>query len=237
MKYRIADFNIEITSKIQTRYRKLDKYAADFENADIIIEYDETDLKQEMDLTNEGNPQLWAYKYSVIYRKLGEELPFFDAFILHSATFDIDGTGISFAARSGTGKSTHMLNWQKYMGDKMVVVNGDKPIIRFFDDEPETPYAYGTPWNGKESLGTNMRTQLKNICFIERSKTNYVEKVEKEDVIDRFLNQVYIPKNKDSLMNTMQLANRLLSCCDLWIIHCNMDIESAEVAYKAIFKK
>ena len=124
--------------------------------------------------------------------------------------------------------------WQELLGDKMTVVNGDKPIVRFFDDEPEMPYAYGTPWNGKEHMGCNMRTPLKHICFIERSETNYVEKANKKDIVNHIFNQVYMPKDPVAIMNTMQLIDRLLNCCNLWVIHCNMEPEAAEIAYNAI---
>ena len=177
------------------------------------------------------------YEETITYRKFAEWLPNKSAFVFHSATVDVDGVGIAFAAHSGTGKTTHMNLWQDYLGDRMVIVNGDKPIVRFFDDEPEQPYAYGTPWNGKEHLGFNMRTCLKHICFIERNETNYVEKLNKSDAIDRIFNQVYMPKDPIAVMNTMNLIDRLLSCCNLWIIHCNMEPEAAEVAYNTIFKK
>ena len=171
------------------------------------------------------------------FRALAEKTLTYNAFVLHSATFDVDGVGVAFAARSGTGKTTHMRLWQELLGDKLTVVNGDKPIVRFFEDEPEQPYAYGTPWNGKEHLGCNMRTPLKHICFIKRSETNYVEPMEKQEAIDLIFNQVYMPKDPMAVMNTMQLIDRLLSCCNLWTIHCNMEPEAAEVAYKTIFGK
>jgi len=128
------------------------------------------------------------------------------------------------------------------------IVNGDKPIIRFNEEKEKTnvisaveeegndiPYAYGTPWNGKEHLGCNMRTALKHICFIERSETNYVSKIEKSDAINRIMQQVYMPKDSKALSQTLKLVDRLVGCCELWVIHCNMQIESADVAYKEIF--
>ena len=119
----------------------------------------------------------------------------------------------------------------------MTIVNGDKPIVRFFEDEPNVPYAYGTPWNGKERLGCNMRTPVKHICFIERSETNYVEKMKPSEIIDLIFNQVYMPKDPIAVANTMQLINRFINCCSIWKIHCNMDISAAEVAYNTIFGK
>lgn len=162
-------------------------------------------------------------------------LPSQNALLLHSATFEVDGYGIAFAATSGTGKTTHMLNWQKLLGEKLTVVNGDKPIIRFFDNEPQVPYAYDTFWNGKEHLGNGSRTQLTHICFIERSETNYVTALRKEDAVNKIMSQIYIPKDPATLVKTLSLVDKLLSCCKLWVIHCNMDVESAEVAYKTIF--
>ena len=107
--------------------------------------------------------------------------------------------------------------------------------VRFFDDEPECPYAYGTPWNGKERLGCNMRTPLKHICFIERSLTNSCEPMDKKDAVDLMFNQVYMPTDPQAAMCTMQLIDRLLSSCKLWKIKCNMEPQAAEVAYNTIF--
>ncbi len=234
MKYKLADFNIELSSQLGRFFGRFAYYKADFCVADLSLESSLDEIEHERSLIECKNQSIAVYEDAAILRKISEWLPQNNAFVLHSATFDVEGVGVAFAAHSGTGKTTHMNLWQQLLGDKMTIVNGDKPIIRFFDDEPETPYAYGTPWNGKERLGCNMRTKLKHICFIERSETNYVEKVQKNAVIDRIFNQVYMPKDPMAVMNTMQLIDRLLSCTNLWIIHCNMEPEAAEVAYNAI---
>ena len=117
----------------------------------------------------------------------------------------------------------------------MTVVNGDKPIIRFFDNEPDVPYAYGTPWNGKERLGCNMRTRLKHICFIERSEKNFCESIDKNAAVNLILNQVYIPKDSVAMAKTLELVDKILSCCQLWKIKCNVSPDSAEISFKTIF--
>ena len=180
----------------------------------------------------------YAYLENMIFHfKLAEWLPLHNAFVFHSAVFDVKGTGIALAAHSGTGKTTHMLLWQKLLGQKMTIVNGDKPIIRFFDDEPETPYAYGTPWNGKEHLGCNMRTPLKVIAFIERAENNSCERMSMSDAVNLIFNQVYMPKDPAAAAKTIELINRLISCCELWKISCNMEPEAAEVAYNRIMEE
>ena len=233
---RIADLNIEV-NEVYKGVRILTRpFQCEFDNPNIIINSSQEIIDYEKSISEiQAKPAKSFYEKSVVYRMIAEQILNFGGLVFHCACFDVEGVGVAFAAHSGTGKTTHMNLWQEYLGDKMTVVNGDKPIVRFFDDEPETPYAYGTPWNGKEHLGTNMRTKLKHICFIERSETNYVEKVDRKAVIDRIFKQVYMPKDPVAIAKTMQLTDRLLSCCNLWIIHCNMDIEAAEVAYNTIF--
>lgn len=237
MFFKIADFNIKLKNVYDGVERFLPEYCVTDVEPDLIFETEFKDLQSEVkvDLNNYKDTPAPYLEFITLHRKLAECLPDNNAFLLHSATFDVDGVGVAFAAHSGTGKTTHMMLWQKLLGDKMTIVNGDKPIVRFFDDEPETPYAYGTPWNGKEILGCNMRTPLKHICFIERSITNSVEPMQKSDVVDLIFNQVYMPKDPMAAMNTMQLIDRLLSCCKLWKIKCNMNPEAAEVAYNTIF--
>ena len=238
VKCRIADFNVAFETDIKPFDKIMSEYCSDFDTADMVLKLSDEDIELEKTFSDldAAHTYLTTYKMAAFFRKLGEELPIRDAFVLHSACFDVGGVGVAFAAHSGTGKTTHMNLWQKLLGDKMVVVNGDKPIIRFFEDEPEIPYAYGTYWNGKEHLGCNMRTKLQHICFIERSKTNYVEEINKEDAIERIMKQVYMPRDSVAVVNTMQLVDRLLSCCKLWTIHCNMEDEAAEIAYNTIIR-
>lgn len=236
--YSFADYCFEIAeNRFKTFKIIATPYITSSRKYDLFINVSDNDLDIEQNYAERENMGRGKLHSSAVQRKIAEWLPFNNAFLLHSACFDVDGVGVAFAAHSGTGKTTHMRLWQELLGDKMVVVNGDKPIVRFFEDEPETPYAYGTPWNGKEKLGCNMRTKLKHICFIERSEKNYVEPIGKADVIDRIFNQVYQPRDPMAVINTMKLIDRLLSCCNLWIIHCNMEKEAAEIAYKSIFEK
>jgi len=239
VKCKIADFDIDFKSDIHHLKRIMRNFLSDSDTTDISVGIDEADVKYEMDIFEELDVRIYptTFKISALFRKLSEQLPLHNAFVLHSACFDVDGVGVAFAAHSGTGKTTHMRLWQELLGELMTVVNGDKPIVRFFYDEPETAYSYGTPWNGKEGLGCNMRTHLQHICFIERSETNYVEQMDIKDAIARIFKQVYIPRDPIALAKTSELIDKLLAECKLWIIHCNMDISAAETAYKTIFGK
>lgn len=233
MKYLFADFKWEINEKFDFLSKEAKDYLGFFEVADFSLSVDKKDLDYERSVSEIVCDDSYL-EYIAVLRKMGEILPLYDAFVLHSATFDVDGTGIAFSAPSGTGKTTHLNRWKSYLGNKLKIVNGDKPIVRFIDNKP---IAYGTPWCGKEKMGSNTKTELKHICFIERNEDNFVESLTKEKAVERILNQVYMPINNPlATLKTMELIDKLLSSCSLWIIHCNKDENAGEIAYKGIIK-
>lgn len=67
-----------------------------------------------------------------LYRKMCTRMLDYDAFLFHAAVVSYAGRGYAFAAKSGTGKSTHVAQWMRALGDRVTVVNGDKPILRWW---------------------------------------------------------------------------------------------------------
>lgn len=230
MVYSLADFNVEYSSEFGGVEKLCSEYEAQ-NTPDFKLCVSNEDIQRERELADGHFSDKYLETVS-FYRKLGEALPEKGAFVLHSALLDVEGTGVAFAAHSGTGKTTHMLLWQKLLGDKMTIVNGDKPIVRFFGDEV---YGYGTPWDGKEHYSCNMRTPIKHICFIERSESNSCEKMAESDAVDLIFNQIYMPHTPLAALSAMQLINKFIKSCSLWKIKCNMDIEAAQTAYDTIF--
>ena len=233
MKCRFADINYEINNINPSLENRCREYLipADAE-CDELITMTEEDIDSE---SNNGGFSRQYLEFIALCRKISDRLPLHSGFLLHSAVFDVDGAGVALAALSGTGKTTHMLLWQRYLGERLRIVNGDKPFVRFFSDEPNTPYAYGTPWNGKENLSCNMRTPLNHICFIERAEENSCERISADEAVDLLFKQIYIPKEPSSAACALSLTDRLIASCSLWRIRCNMDISAAETAYSAIF--
>lgn len=234
MKYKIADFKWDIDEKYNTLQKEGEDYLAQFDSADFSISITDHDLLIENSLSEFPCKKDYL-EYIAVLRKVGEIIPLYDGFVLHGACIDVDNTGFVFLAPSGTGKTTHLFSWKNYLKDKLCIVNGDKPIVRFIDSKP---IAFGTPWNGKEKLGENTKTKLKHLCFIERSETNFAEEITKEQAIERILNQVYMPRtNPMATAKTIELIDKLLASCKLWVIHCNLDKNAGEIAYKTIIKK
>jgi hypothetical protein len=167
-----------------------------------------------------------------VYRKIAERMPAYNTFLFHGSCVAVDGIGYLFTAKSGTGKSTHSRLWRELLGDRAVMVNDDKPLIRVNPDGTAT--VYGTPWDGKHHLSTNIAVPLKAICILERAKQNTIRQITAGEAYPMLLQQAYRPMDSMALSKTLTLIDRLTASVSLWRLGCNRDIEAARVAYEAM---
>lgn len=226
-KIRLAELNIGVSCICDYTREMCADYMTDGE-CDFSVSVTEEDIDREDD----GSGFDRGYLESLaVYRKIAERLLDYDGFLMHGVVVDVDGAGVAFLARSGTGKSTHSAFWQGYFGDRLTVVNGDKPLVRMTDGGA---YAYGTPWAGKEGFNKNTKTRLEKICFIERCEKNYVEKAEGRDVLMRLCAQIYMPPDGAKKLKTFELCDRFIRSCEFYIINCNIDPQAAEVAARGV---
>lgn len=167
----------------------------------------------------------------VAYRKIAEELPKYDAFVFHGAVLNVEGQAYAFTAKSGVGKTTHTRLWLSEFGEKAHYLNGDKPVIRFIDG---VPYAFGTPWRGKEGYGTNESAPLLAIALLERGELNSARTINSADAVLKLMGQIYLPKDPTAALLTMRLADRITKTVKFVELKCNMEPEAAHVAYVAL---
>lgn len=168
-----------------------------------------------------------------VYRKICIEALKYDAMFLHSACIAVDGQAYCFTAPSGTGKSTHILLWKKLFGDRAVIVNGDKPLIR---KSGEQYYVYGTPWCGKEGWNVNMGTPIKALCLVERGETNSIELMDGFNIIYTIIQQTVRPGTQEELDRVLGIMDGLLTAVPMYRLRCNMELEAAKVAYEGMSK-
>ena len=233
MKCKIAELNIEFNNRGKHFEAAAEKYRSDFSVPDIIISASDEDIEKEKSFAS-YNMRNSVAETIVFSRKVAHALPEFDAFMLHAATFSIRDKGIGFLALSGTGKSTHMLNWIELFGEELRVINGDKPIVRI---ENGLPFAYGTPWCGKEGISKNDKVRLTDLCFITRSEENKVVKLEKNEVIaSRLLSQVSIPVGSKNIIKVLELLDSVSDKCNFWEICCTPDVSAAELSSSIILR-
>ena len=166
-----------------------------------------------------------------VYRKIAEKMPDYDTVLFHGSCVAADGAGYLFTAKSGTGKSTHARLWRELLGDRAVMVNDDKPLIRVTEG---AALVYGTPWDGKHRLSANVAVPLKGLCILERAEKNAIRPISGAEAYPMLLQQVYRPEDAAALAKTLTLLDRLAAAVPLWRLGCNMDIEAAQAAYDAM---
>ena len=164
-------------------------------------------------------------------RRIAELLPKYDRVLFHGSSLAVDGRGVLFTAKSGTGKSTHARFWRESFGDRVRMINDDKPFLHIGEDGVTV---YGTPWRGKHSLGENTQAPLEAIYFVNRGQENLVQSVSSRELYPLLLQQTYTPDDPVAMGKTLALVERLSSSVKLLKLYCNLDPQAAQVALDAL---
>ncbi len=228
--YRIADLYIDIEPHYEYTYRQLLPYTADTQSAkaDITVRLTKQLLLDE----SKYAPGLAEpyYESIAIYRQIClSVLKSFNGLFFHCSALAVNNEAYIFTAQSGTGKSTHARMWREAFGDDVVMINDDKPIIRLIDG---VFYVYGTPWDGKHSLSSNIKVPLKAICFLKRGEQNEITQVNGTDWLSFVLNQTIVPKDTQSMNNLLDMFEKMLTEVKTYELHCNISHEAAKIAYE-----
>ena len=173
--------------------------------------------------------------FSAVLRRLGEWLPMKDVILCHGAAISVrfgkQTEGYLFMAPSGTGKTTHIRLWKKYLGDIVEIVNGDKPFI---SREENGLWVHGSPWAGKEKMQSNTKAPLKGICFLQRGEKDWTENLEGAQALWLLLRQIYIPHNSRSAAQTLEIAEAILREVPIYRLHCDMSENAVICSYEAL---
>lgn len=169
-----------------------------------------------------------------VYRKIAARLLDDDILLFHGSAIAVDGVGYLFTAKSGTGKSTHTRLWREMLGERAVMVNDDKPLLRVAYGKVTV---YGTPWDGKHRLSNNISVPLKAICILERGAQNRIAPITKREALPMLMQQSYRPNDTSAILKTMELVDKLGSSAALYRLQCNMEREAAEISYKAMSER
>lgn len=228
--YKIADVVFDAEYTYAYTEHVLRNYHCQNESPEFKLTITERDILEEQKLCD-GEFEKPYLESLCVYRKLLARLLDKDGIVFHSSAVAVDGWAYLFTAPSGTGKSTHVALWKKLLGEKAVIINDDKPIIRLVDGEF---YVYGTPWNGKHDLDTNCRAKLKAICKLERGVENKIEKMQTVKMLPTLLAQTLRPKNGEAFDKLLCLIDKLVAKTQLYRLQCNVDVSSAELSYKVM---
>ena len=229
----VAGLNVGIKYRYEFTREYVSGYLTDAA-PDFTVEATDSDLAEERLLAEEPLPDEYL-EYVAVYRKIADKMTEYDGAVFHGAVLEVDGAAYLITARSGVGKTTHIRLWCDLFGERVSVLNGDKPIIRIIDG---TVYASGTPWNGKEGYGKCGMAPLRGIAFLERGKENSYKRLSVSEGLVRFMGQIYMNREDSAVITkTLRLSNRILSTVPLYEFSCNMDISAAKMAHDAFLSE
>lgn len=231
-KYKIADvvFEAKLLYGYTEKLCKSYEYSGDQPCAFTAVMTEEDIQAENNDATQEF-PAAYLESLALFRKLLNYALKYSDGIVFHSSAIMVDGNAYLFTAPSGTGKSTHARLWREMLGDKAVMINDDKPIVRWVDG---AFYVYGTPWNGKHRLDTNCRAKIKAICKISQAKENTIRRASTAEMLLTVLNQTIRPTEADVMDKLLKMIEKLLITVDLYCLGCNISREAAELSYKTM---
>ena len=196
----LAGINIGVDCVFEsTRKFCADYITDDLEALHISVNQSDIDAERFTCAESDGNMQRFSdsyYETLALHRKIVTSLLKRDILLFHGSAIEVKGEAYIFTARSGTGKTTHTRLWKKLCGDSVVIINGDKPLLRFEDDRISV---CGTPWNGKEHYGTNKIVPLKAVCVPERNAENLIRRIDMTEALPFLFQQTYIPKDQEGI--------------------------------------
>lgn len=235
-KARMADIPVEVVCQFESTkvycsdYLYEDGTAAErvITISEAVLAEEQSQLRAKGDTAAENRNVVENYS---LCRCLSEHMPSYDRVLFHGSSLAIDGSGVLFTAKSGTGKSTHTRLWRKAFGNRVVMVNDDKPFLHI---TPDGTTVYGTPWRGKHRLGSNTSAPLRAICIVCRGAENSIQRITPREALPVLLQQTYMPEDPRMLQKTVALVDRLSRTVSVYRLYCNMDPEAAQVAYEGL---
>lgn len=216
-------FTVEVTrDDIQREMKKVDKF--------FFTRTEFTGKKNEYTVIKETN-ESWI-EAAIVHRKFVEAALDYERFFMHGAVIGIENSSIMFTAPSGTGKTTHIMKWINGI-QNAYIVNGDKPLIHI--EKKNDVIACGTPWCGKENLGTNTMVPLKTIVIMERCETNKIEEIDFGQAYPFLLRQTYLPDDAEKAKKTLNLMAKLFGRVRVFRFKFNnMSDDCFDIAYNTL---
>lgn len=172
---------------------------------------------------------------NVLYRDIPKILIKENVILLHGVLICMEQKGYIFTAPPGEGKSTHAKLWTTVFNKKANIINGDKPLIKL---SKKGVYAYGSPWKGKENIGSNKCVKLYSICYLQRGKLNSIEKVEFDtQSLIWLLEQTQIKGLEAYVIDRIKWFKEAAKHIALYYLKCNISEAAVEVAYSGMNKQ
>lgn len=229
--YKIAELNIGVENHSDFTKEYMKDYLCDASKPDFVVTVTKAMTDYEKGISTEVVPEQY-YELTAILRSICHTIvEKYNGFFLHCSCLEYNGEAVVFTAKSGTGKSTHARLWREYLGDKVTMINDDKPIVRFIDDKF---YIYGTPWNGKHSLSNNIKAPIKAIYYLHQAKENKVCRCDSISAISKLISQTVLPNSKESMNSLLSMLEALLNETVMFDLYCDISENAVDAVLSSL---
>lgn len=233
--YRIAEMNIAVKAQYEETYRYMEAFRTDDTDYELLIEPTDEMIRHERELGEEIHGvagSMYICESVAILRVICDYIIDQGGFFLHCSCLKYKGDAIIFTAPSGTGKSTHTSLWRRHFGDEVVMINDDKPLVREKDNGFTV---YGTPWNGKHSIGTNTSAPIKAVVFLSQAPENSAEPISPVEALTLLLQQTVLPSDKTQMSKLLDMLGRLVETVPAFRLGCTVSDEAVMTIYREIY--
>lgn len=164
--------------------------------------------------------------------KVSYALMQYDCCIFHSVAFLWQGKAWLFAAPSGTGKTTQYLLWKRMLGEKVTMLNGDKPVLACCEG---TVWVHPSPWFGKEGMHNDDSAPLGGIIFLAQAQKNEISMLTPREAVIPLLSQILYDGTKDdAILCGCKIGESILKSVPIWHLKNRGDAASAKLTYETI---
>ncbi len=233
--YRIAEMNIAVRARYEETYHYMKDFLTDHKDYELLIEPTDEMIRHEMKLGEEihGTPQTpYICEAVAVLRVICDYIIDKNGFFLHCSCLRYKGEAIIFTAPSGTGKSTHAALWRRHFGSEVEMINDDKPLVRKKDGRF---HIYGTPWNGKHRIGSNISAPIKAIVFLEQAPKNSAAPLDPIAGLTLLLQQTVLPSDKTKLSTLLDMLSALLESVPMYKLGCTISDDAVTAICQAIY--
>ena len=151
--------------------------------------------------------------------------------LIHASLVRCDGRGYAFIAKSGTGKSTQVSSWLRYIPG-CDLMNDDNPIVRIIGDEV---FIYGSPWSGKTPCYRQVKAPLGAVTRIDRAKQNSIERLAPIEAFASLLPACSTMRWDGPIFNAIcDNVTRVVERIGIYTLHCLPDREAALMCYEGV---
>lgn len=232
-KANFADLCIGIESNYETTKKFCSAYLSKEDETEVFsVSSSLEEIEAEDDKLSGVNYPMNYLETLAVLRKIAEKFPFYQRFLMHGATISFEGKAYMFTALSGTGKSTHIKLWRRFLGEQVQIINGDKPFLWVKDTEEVE--IFGSPWAGKEKWQRNTSAPLSGICFLKRGTENRIREMKPEECLSLLMKQVYLPADGNAVGATLELLDRMLKIVPLYVLECDMSEQAVKTSFEAM---